>query len=278
MQAAGQRVLDARQAEHPELVEAASAMDQYMAAYTRASLRLTGRWPAFVPTEERTQSALDEAAEDGTVSPLYVRGAEMADLGSLKPGSASSDRSKSTKSSRPHLGPSPHVMRPHGAPPPSDIGSCSVKEEELRETVAKLHEKLRVEVTERSRAAEQATKRGLQLGTLGEDYKQLQESHRRQGAQLQAARDLTLKLESELRESRGLERSAEKRAVAERKRATIASLRLEKAQKTLHMMHRSVTVIITSPPLHTSRSHAGGEDLRATQAEVGAVHRDPPAH
>jgi len=44
-----------------ELEDAHALFDTYLNAYTRASLRLVGRWPAFVPSEARTQAAIEDA-------------------------------------------------------------------------------------------------------------------------------------------------------------------------------------------------------------------------
>ena len=190
-----------------------SAFSDYLKSYTQASVSLLGRWPTFVPEEARHEGTLEEGEDDTfdvgpampselRVNPLLGGAAEGTPLnGSPFNGSPFSVRNASRSSRR------------KGEQTPSEVSGVSIKEEELREKVDRLSSKIRVEVAERCRHADESMRRGVQLQALQRENAALQETVKRQGQQLEHAREVTLKLEAELRDGSKAVESADSRNI-----------------------------------------------------------------
>lgn len=209
----------------------------YLQSYAKVSLELFGRWPAFVPEESRNSAALESLGtfETGPEAPPELN--------------APSD---------------PSVAREGGADGGQD-GQGSAVEKQMREKLSKLTDKYRQEVTERTKANAENVKRGQQLQAAQRDIRLLQENLQRQATQLQAARDMTIKLEDELRGERHAISQADRRMGKERKERIKWQLRSEKLQAKLEPMaeaHETVMETLRQTESMLGRSQSGGAEAK----------------
>ena len=186
---------------------------EYLQAYTAASVQLLGRWPSFVPDDAQYAETLEPGSLDVfMIGPPLPEGAERLSVEGAKAGAPGASRDLRSA---------------------AQSESASVTEEKLRETVERLSNKLRHEVSERSRANDESMRRGMQLQAVQRDNAALQETVKRQAQQLEHARTHALKLEEEMREAAKVVETADARLLRERKQRRIFQIRAEKLQQRL---------------------------------------------
>ena len=214
------------------LKDSDTKFQQYLQSYTTASVALLNRWPTFVPEDERFADTLKPGTEaavrvfgeppDAKAAEEALRGLVISGVGSPRTGAGGSTRPASSG-------------KKEAAP--------SLKEEALRDKVERLSSKLRHEVSERSKANDEAMRRGLQLQSIQRDNAALQESVRRQAQQLEHARETTLRLEAQHREFVAQVETADARLVKERKLRHTWQLRAEKYQRRIEPLEAEATVL-----------------------------------
>ena len=228
--------------------------NDYLQAYSAASVALLGRWPTFVPEEERYRDTLvpgSEAAERVFGDSEEVTTEEAAQRGLFIDGIGSKRGGPSPAFSVP-------TPPPHGPTPPpqhsrpssqgskraaADVAAKDAKVAALTEKLEMLSTKLRHEVTERTKANEENMRRGQQLQTTQRDCSALQETVRRQAQQLEHARDVTLKLEEDHRAFVDQVKNADKALVKERKLRHTWQLRAEKYERRITPLEAEAGVL-----------------------------------
>ena len=209
----------------------------YLQSYTAASVALLGRWPNFVPEEERFADTLEKGSEAATR--VFGEGPEET---------AAAEGLRGLKVSG--VGEKPRAGKEAAKEPsrPTSVGSAAQAKadrrvDELKEKIEKLSAKLRHEVSERTKANDESMSRGLKLQALQRDNAALQETVRRQAQQLEHAREVTLKLEEQHREFVMQVETADARLVKERKERHKWQLRAEKYQKQLAPLEAEAKVL-----------------------------------
>ena len=277
------------------LVDANRRFSAYLQAYTKASVALLRRWPAFVPEDERYADTLEKGTRaaarvfgDSDLGPEQrtepeLRGLKVVGVapprgrsrGGDVDGGGGDDANEGTAAaavggggggrddgagaerretpSRPAsaggvsqsaashtTGVSGYVGGGGGA---GGGGGGGADVEALKAKIEKLNAKLRYEVNERSKANDEATRRGLQLQSLQRDNAALNEAVKRQAQQLEHAREVTLRLEEQQRELSEASSSGEDRLVAERKLRHTWQLRAEKYAKRIEPLEAEAKVL-----------------------------------
>ena len=234
--------------------EVSEHLSRYLHSYASLSVQVLGRWPAYVPENERRHEALAQA---GALSPPMP----------------------------------PHLARPGGANEASaggggggggggsGAGSASAGDDGERKTdaaerlklqgmVDKLSDRLRNEVQEKTKALQASSKNAAQLAQLQREHASLQETTAKQTHQLAIARDQTLRLEEEVRAANLEVDAAEARAVKDRKAKHIAGFRLEKLQANSSPMSGEHAQM--SAALQGSEEARKSAEARAARGEAAA--------
>ena len=258
-----------------------AGLQNYLDNYTALSVRLMGRWPAFVPEEERR---LDRLARPppAPAAPAFA----VAPAPSGWPAGPSSARAPSSARSEeplPAAAPAAAARQPTRGSMASELSSrgesfrlqwkaaaTAVKTEgmaELRETIERLREKLRIETTEKTKAVGEAVKRGKALAALQKGHTSLQELHARVVTQLDASQANVLRLEEELRNRLAELETANAAASRDRKGRHVAEIRLGKVQRQAAPVTQELAMLGEAlSASEESRKHAEGS-LSARQGE-----------
>jgi len=207
----------------PSMEESSIKFAEYLQSYTAASFALLGRWPTFVPEDERYADTL----EPGNLRPCFSIGPEVPE--ELKVQGSNVARGAALNAARPGSG--------------AASATSNAAHEKLRETVDRLSSKLRHEVAARTRANDESMRRGMQLQSVQRESAAMQETVRRQAQQLEHAREVTLKLEEELREANVLVETADVRLVKERKTRYVWEQRTAKLQKKVAPLQKEVAML-----------------------------------
>ena len=199
--------------------EVTEHLSRYLHSYASLSVQVLGRWPAYVPENERRGEALEQACALSPPMPPHPRaGAAVSEGGS---GSAGGDGERKAD---------------------------AAERLQLQGAVEKLSERLRHEVQEKTKAAQSSAKNATQLAQLQREHAALQETACKQAHQLAISRDQTLRLEEKVRAANVEVVAAESRAVKDRKAKHIAGLRLDKLQATtspLSSEHAQISAALT---------------------------------
>jgi len=233
-----------------ELDEVNEQLARYMRSYAQLSVGLFGRYPAFLKEEERNRTCLDDLQSylSSPAAGEELRAADNADESGVgdEEERAGAQASPSKKRWHKRLAEPKATARRlskrqyGGDGSGAGGGERTMAEEELREMVEELADKLRAEKNERSRLVDELARRGIQLSAISQKLEAQEERMSRQGKQLHATRMLTLKLERELKVAREEAAKSEEDAVVERKKRYQIEVRMERTTKAMQPVAKEV--------------------------------------
>ena len=190
-------------------------ISRYLSSYTALSVELLGRWPAYVPEDQRH-----------LVNPTSWTTAELAPTMPphlLRPAPDESAAESMTKKGR--KGQRPKRAEVHEAEAEDDHLVM------LKAMVESTAEKLRLEVAEKQKALKANAKLTQLTAQLQSENASLLTTHDKEASSSdQLHRDI-LRLEEETRAAHRAREQAEARGTKDRKARTLAQLRLEQLQK-----------------------------------------------
>ena len=243
-----------------------AALSTYLTQYAQLSLQLFGRWPAYVPAEERDIHKLRNGSARLSAGPPlpdelkppplpagWGTGRELGDLASSPRRGSKAMAALGGGLATPRRARLPLQLgrRASNASALSSvegeqqreladgvIAEAEAREAVLREQMDRINEKMRVEVERRNAAAEEALQKSFALNASQAAAAKLEERVRTLSEQLDQEKARTLSLERRLREAQTARSAADSKAASERKQRFRLEVRLERLDKSVEPLRK----------------------------------------